>query len=206
MAVREVTCAMPSGTLIVKNLSISINAREHLVIHGPSGCGKTTLLRYMKGLWFLKNRHGAFDSQLMNSSTSGIMFCPQDPFVFPATLQTLITFPRDAPHLSQISWESGGSSAVQSAFERLELSHLIDPAYGWATRRNWSQELSLGEKQRISFLRILYHRPQLAILDESTSALSTELETICYTVVKDAGDYLFSVFFHGSLPLLTCSI
>ena len=194
MAIRDVSCAMPSGTLIVKNLTISINAREHLVIHGPSGCGKTTLLRFMKGLWFLKNRHGSFDSQLMHSSTAGIMFCPQDPFVFPSTLQSLITFPRDSPHLQQASWETTGSSAIHAAFERLELNHLIDPAHGWFTRRNWSQELSLGEKQRISFLRILYHRPQLAILDESTSALSTELETICYSVIKEAGTFvLFSM-------------
>ena len=188
MAVREVTCAMPSGTPIVKNLTISINARENLVIHGPSGCGKTTLLRFMKGLWFLKNGQGAFDSQLLQSSTSGIMFCPQDPFVFPSTLQTLITFPRDAPHFPQVSWETVGVSAIHTAFERLELNHLIDPVQGWSTRRNWSQELSLGEKQRISFLRILFHRPQLAILDESTSALSTELETICYTIIKEAGN------------------
>ena len=157
----------------------------------------------MKGLWFLKNRQGAFDSQLMHSSTSGIMFCPQDPFVFPATLQSLITFPRDAPHLSQVSWETVGSSAVHTAFERLELGHLIDPNHGWSTRRNWSQELSLGEKQRISFLRILFHRPQLAILDESTSALSTELETICYSVVKEAGGFCSAFLCENDFLLLT---
>ncbi len=44
---------------------------------------------------------------------------------------------------------------------------------------DWSDMLSLGEQQRISFARLLYHSPKFAIMDESTSALDVELEARC---------------------------
>jgi putative ATP-binding cassette transporter len=46
--------------------------------------------------------------------------------------------------------------------------------------RDWGDELSLGEQQRLGFARLLVNKPQLAILDEATSALDLENEAIMY--------------------------
>jgi ABC-type uncharacterized transport system fused permease/ATPase subunit len=40
--------------------------------------------------------------------------------------------------------------------------------------------LSLGEQQRVSFARLLHHKPEVAFLDEATSALDTTTERALY--------------------------
>lgn len=51
-----------------------------------------------------------------------------------------------------------------------------DPHAGLGAVRDWSDMLSLGEQQRLAFARLLYNKPALAILDESTSALVSNVE------------------------------
>ena len=46
--------------------------------------------------------------------------------------------------------------------------------------RDWGDELSLGEQQRLAFARVLVNRPKLAILDEATSALDLTNEAVMY--------------------------
>ncbi len=71
----------------------------------------------------------------------------------------------------------------------------LDKAVDW----NWYDVLSPGEMQRLSFIRLLYHRPTLAFLDEATSALDAEMEGLLYSAAVELNVTLVSVGHRASL-------
>lgn len=58
---------------------------------------------------------------------------------------------------------------------QVDLEYLLD-RYPQFEEVNWGDELSLGEQQRLGMARLFYHRPLFAILDECTSAVTTDME------------------------------
>ena len=61
-----------------------------------------------------------------------------------------------------------------------DAADLADTVGGLDTELEWSHVLSLGEQQRLAFLRLLLHEPALAFLDEATGALDSATEASCY--------------------------
>ena len=72
----------------------------------------------------------------------------------------------------------------------MELNDLVDRFGGHIDKQvdsNWADSLSPGEQQRISFVRLFYHKPLLAVLDESTSAVSLQMERTVYEECQRLG-------------------
>ena len=81
----------------------------------------------------------------------------------------------------------------------LERCEAETQACGLDADMDWSSTLSLGEQQRLAFARLLVNKPDLAILDESTSALDVQTEERMYELLKEFGVSYVSV---GHRPTL----
>lgn len=79
------------------------------------------------------------------------------------------------------------------------LTHIVDREGGWDSRRDWANILAGGDKQKIAMVRLFYHKPMFAILDECTSAVSLEDEKIAYTHSKEQGISLITISHRASL-------
>ncbi|KAJ6733559.1 ATP-BINDING CASSETTE SUB-FAMILY D MEMBER [Salix koriyanagi] len=77
-------------------------------------------------------------------------------------------------------------SGMVELLKNVDLEYLLD-RYPPTKEVNWGEELSLGEQQRLGMARLFYHKPKFAILDECTSAVTTDMEERFCTKVQAMG-------------------
>lgn len=170
---------------LVQDLSLTIKPGSGLMIVGASGCGKSSLLRAVAGLW----RNG--DGNILSPKLEEIMFLPQKPYMLIGTLKEQMIY----PHLdAEIT-----DAQLKQALDSVGLNDLVDRVGGLNTVLNWSNVLSLGEQQRVIFLRLFLTQPKFAILDESTSALDEPNEAKLYQKLRDSGITYISVGHRSTL-------
>ncbi|XXG90402.1 hypothetical protein AAC387_Pa12g2176 [Persea americana] len=108
LEIENLTLQTPqTNRTLIRDLSLEINDKDHLLVTGPSGSGKTSLLRALAGLWntgkgkvtfYLKEADKNLDNS--NYTRSGdIFFLPQRPYVVLGTLSEQLLYPTwtDAP-------------------------------------------------------------------------------------------------------------
>lgn len=147
-------------------------------------------------------------------SFGAIFFLPQRPYMVLGTLRQQLLYPTWIEDLISVS-ESDPlpfllqSSGLPNAHYELRpipnedelvrvlkavcLDHLMTRCNGLDSTIDWSSVLSLGEQQRLAFARLLLAQPELALLDESTSALDEANEVILYKEIAAAGITYISV-------------
>ena len=107
-----------------------------------------------------------------------MMFLPQKPYLMTASLKANILY----PHRSDTEIAPG---LLEDAISAVHLDDVLKRAeHGLETELDWTNILSLGEQQRLSFARLVISKPELIFLDEATSALDEENETILYSFLK----------------------
>ncbi|GAC99620.1 hypothetical protein PHSY_007223 [Pseudozyma hubeiensis SY62] len=178
------------GEELVKDLTLRVKPGEHILITGPNGVGKTAVARVVAGLW------PVFQGRLERPSINDIMFLPQRPYLSVGSLREQVIYPYTYPeHVASGKTDED----LLDILKDVHLAYLPSREGGWETRKEWKDVLSGGEKQRMGMARLLYHRPKFGILDECTSAVSTDVEGLMYAKAKELGITLITISHRPSL-------
>lgn len=166
---------------LIKNLTLSVNNGEHVLISGPSGAGKSSLVRSIAGLW--TSGSGRIER------TSNVYFLPQKPYCPVASLRNQLLYPHNSDNESDDAFVPPDNQliAVMKQVNLLEIARQAGNGnieVGLDAVLDWGNRLSLGEQQRLAFGRVLLHQPRLIILDESTSAMDVQSERQMYNLLK----------------------
>ncbi|KAH0011356.1 ABC transporter transmembrane region 2, partial [Aureobasidium melanogenum] len=181
------------GEELLDNLNFVIQSNQHILIIGPNGAGKSAVARILAGLWPV---YRGLVSRPRSIGQDGIMFLPQRPYLSPGTLRDQIIYPHTEFDMRS---SSRRDSELEQILTEVRLGYLPSREGGFDTRKTWKDVLSGGEKQRISFARLLYHSPAFAVIDEGTSAVSSDVEGLLYETLKSRGVTLLTISTRASL-------
>lgn len=151
----------------LKNINLSINEGEKVVICGPSGSGKSTLIRCINALESIQAgtlslfEQPLSSKQLMNGKV-GMVFQHFNLFPHLTVLENLTLAPIKTLKLSK-------KAATERALMYLERVNIAEQA------DKYPSQLSGGQQQRVAIARSLCMEPQVLLFDEPTSALDPEM-------------------------------
>ncbi|MNG67922.1 putative ABC transporter ATP-binding protein YbbL [compost metagenome] len=151
--------------VILDSVSFGLKQGEFKLITGPSGCGKSTLLKIVSSLIDPTRGKIIFDGKPITAMSpeayrQQVSYCFQTPALFGDTVYDNIAL----PYL--IRKQKPDEQKMKSDLARFGLAE--------NKLKKSVNELSGGEKQRISLIRNLQFMPKVLLLDEITSALDEE--------------------------------
>ncbi|KAG2489276.1 hypothetical protein HYH03_012296 [Edaphochlamys debaryana] len=204
LRLHRVALDSPDGTPLIRELSFEVLPGRSLLLMGPNGCGKSSLFRVLAGLWPLQA------GEITLPEKGKVFYLSQRPYLVTGTLRDQILYPNPpravwrsatAEEHSHFATAAGRGppppspdldSALEACLRAVELEYLLS-RHGWEAAHNWNEVLSGGEKQRLAMARLLYHKPQYAVLDECTSAVSADGELRLYGECLRAGVTFLSI-------------
>ena len=148
-------------------VSAELHPGNNVLIKGVSGSGKSTLLRAISGIWPF------VDGKIFLPERDKLMFIPQKSYLPLGTLRAALNYPGNKP------------------IDDTELIYLMDLCQiGYLKDKldleaDWSHVLSVGEQQRLAFVRAHIQQPQWLFLDEATSALDEDTEANMYSLLQE---------------------
>ncbi len=177
----------PAGTMsqarevALESVSFNVSAGGLVALVGPSGAGKTTLTYLIPRLYdpsegvIRIDGHDLRDVTL-DSLAAQIGMVTQETYLFHDTIRTNLIYAK--PDASQAEIEAAARAANIHQFIT-ELSDGYDTVAGERGYR-----LSGGEKQRIALARVILKDPPILVLDEATSHLDSESESLIQEALK----------------------
>ena len=158
---------LPDGSPLLSNISFTLQPGTNVLIKGISGSGKSTLLRAIAGIWPF------VEGKINMPKTEELMFIPQKPYIPLGTLREALLYP-GTKHISD--------EELKYLMVSCQIGYLEDKLDMVA---DWSHVLSVGEQQRLAFVRAHIQEPIWLFLDEATSALDEETEAEMYRLLGE---------------------
>ena len=160
---------------ILKNINMKIKAGETIALAGESGAGKSTIAALIPRFYELNKGEITIDGQKLSSVTQeslrkSIGIVQQNVFLFDGTIRENISYGN--PDATE---EELQEALVMANLEEF-VTGLTDGIETEVGERGVL--LSGGQKQRISIARVFLKNPELLILDEATSSLDNESESL----------------------------
>lgn len=183
-AFENVSFAYPDGTRALKNVTLEIPKGKVTALVGPSGSGKTTLTNLVLRFYDVTEGRITLDGTniqnlKLQNYRSLISLVLQDVFLFDGKIIDNIKFGnRNATDDQVVS--AAKAAHCHEFIEKLEKKY--ESVIG-----EKGVKLSGGQKQRVALARALLADPRLLILDEATSNLDSESESM----IQDALRYIF---------------
>ncbi|KAG1772010.1 ABC transporter transmembrane region 2-domain-containing protein [Suillus placidus] len=203
-ALNSETLTGPNTTTLVRALTLTLRPGMHLMITGSNGVGKTAVARVLAGLWApgsCSTLKGGSTVALTRPTDDadgrpGVFVIPQRPYHPTGSLLSQVIYPRS---VSDFTASFAALEELESLLDAAHLGYLVGREGGWDAVKEWRDVLSGGEKQRLAMARLFYHRPKFAILDECTSAVSSDVEGQMYEHAKALGITLITISLRPSL-------
>ena len=179
----DVTFAYEDDLNILEHFDLHVKEGETIALVGPTGAGKTTIINMLTRFYDVREGKVTIDGvDVRNASLFSLRkevgVLMQDPFIFKGTVIDNIRYGK---------WDATDEECIAAAkmiFADKFIQKLNGGYYHQLEERG--SGLSAGEKQLISFARIVLKNPSVIILDEATSAIDTETELL----IKEALDVL----------------
>ncbi len=154
LRLRNLTVTLDDGTVVINEADAAIGKGEKVLLVGESGTGKSTLVRAIAGLWPWGG------GEIVIQKGAKLFFMPQRPYIPLGSLRRVVTYPLSANKVTD--------ETLCDLMEATGIGYLIERL---DDTEPWDQVLSGGEKQRLAFVRLFLHQPDIVIMDEATSSL-----------------------------------
>lgn len=178
---RDVSFSYIESEPVLKNVSFHVKPGEKVAIVGATGSGKTTIISLLNR--FYSYHHGeilidgvAIPQWDLASLRSGIGVVLQEIFLFTGTIYENLTLGRKDISMEKII-------EISKMVKAHEFIEKLPNNYQFMLKERGSN-LSLGQRQLLSFVRILLYNPSIVILDEATSSVDTETEHLIQFAIE----------------------
>jgi subfamily B ATP-binding cassette protein MsbA len=179
---KNITFIYPDGTQALKNLSTKIEGGRKVGLVGISGSGKTTFLNLIPRFFNLEHGQILIDDQNINninlsSLRKEISLVSQDVILFDDTIKSNILYGNSLASDEEIV-DACKFAAAQDFIEKLPNK------YETIIGEN-GIKLSGGQKQRLSIARAILKNSSIILLDEATSSLDSDSETVIQKAIEN---------------------